>query len=103
MWANKTEVFSAENVAKKYSVTREDQDKLAAESQQRAEHAQKEGYFQKEIVPVVVPGKKGDVIVSQDEYPRHGTTTESLAKLIPTYNNVSTFSFLKNSMNKYNI
>jgi acetyl-CoA C-acetyltransferase len=78
----------AENVAKKYGVSREDQDKFAAESQQRVEHAQKAGYFVKEIVPITVNGKKGSVVVDIDEPPRHGTTVEVLQKLKPAFQKV---------------
>lgn len=76
---------TGENLAKKYNITREEQDMYAAESQRRAEVAQKEGFFQKEILPVSVPNKSGDVIVLEDEHPRHGTTVESLAHLRPVF------------------
>lgn len=55
------------------------------ESQNRAEKAQKEGYFSEEIVPVVIKNHKGDKQVSQDEYPKHGTNLEALAKLRPAF------------------
>jgi acetyl-CoA C-acetyltransferase len=76
---------TAENLADKYSITREEQDALAASSQNKAEAAIKEGKFKDEIVPVVISSKKGDVVVDTDEYPRAGTTVESLAKLRPAF------------------
>ena len=76
---------TAENLAEKYSITREEQDVFSAGSQNKAEAAIKEGKFKDEIVPVVISSKKGDVIVDTDEYPRAGTTVESLAKLRPAF------------------
>lgn len=76
---------TAENIAKKYGISREDQDKFAAESQQRVERAQKAGYFDKEIIPVIINDKKGAVVVDKDEPPRHGTTVEVLKKLKPAF------------------
>ncbi len=77
---------TAENVAEKYGVSREEQDAFAARSQQRTEQAQKSGRFADEIVPITVPQRKGDpVIVDSDEFPRHGTTAETLAKLRPAF------------------
>src|SRR5579872_765914 len=76
---------TAENVAQRWQITREEQDAFAARSQQRAEAAQKSGRFKDEIVPVTVASRKGDVIVDSDEYPRAGTTVESLAKLRPAF------------------
>jgi acetyl-CoA C-acetyltransferase len=74
--------ITAEEVAKRYGVSRADQDAFAAESQARAEKAIASGVFDEEIVPVAVPQKKGDpVTVSRDEYPRAGTTAEKLAAL----------------------
>ncbi len=72
---------TAENVAQKWQLTREEQDAFAAGSQQKAEAAQKAGRFADEIVPVTIKGRKGDTIVDTDEYPKHGTTAETLAKL----------------------
>ncbi|MBF0612217.1 MAG: acetyl-CoA C-acetyltransferase [Magnetococcales bacterium] len=72
---------TAENVAKKWGLTREEQDAFAASSQQKAEAAQKEGRFKEEIVPVVIKGKKGDTVFDTDEHPKHGTTVETLSKL----------------------
>jgi acetyl-CoA C-acetyltransferase len=77
---------TAENVAKKFEIRREDQDEFAAISQQRAEAAQKAGRFAEEIVPVEIPQRKGDPIVfDTDEFPRHGTTAEGLGKLRPAF------------------
>ena len=72
--------ITAENVAEKYGITREMQDEFALRSQNLAEKAQKENKFAEEIVPITVPNKKGDIIVDTDEYPKHGTTIEKLAK-----------------------
>jgi len=78
--------ITAENIAEQWNITREEQDKFALESQQRAERAIKEGRFKDEIVPVEVPQKKGDpIIVDTDEHPRFGTTLEALAKLKPAF------------------
>ncbi|NXS00869.1 THIC protein, partial [Oxylabes madagascariensis] len=77
--------ITAENVAKKWQVSREEQDQLAVQSQNRAEAAQKAGYFTKEIVPVLVPSKKGPIEVKTDEYPRHGSNLETMAKLKPCF------------------
>jgi len=76
---------TAENVAKQWQLTRDEQDAFACASQNKAEAAQKEGRFKDEIAPVVVVGRKGDITVDTDEYPRHGATVESLAKLKPAF------------------
>jgi acetyl-CoA C-acetyltransferase len=76
---------TAENVAQRWQITREQQDQLALRSQSRAEAAQKTGRFKDEIVPVKIAGRKGDTIVENDEYPKHGTTMETLAKLRPAF------------------
>src|SRR5205809_1050744 len=76
---------TAENVAKKYAVSREDQDQFAVASQNKAEAAQKAGRFADEIVTVEVPSRKGPVMFKDDEYPRHGTTAESLKALKPAF------------------
>ncbi len=76
---------TAENVATKYQITRGEQDAFAASSQNKAEAAQKSGRFKDEIVPVTVKTRKGDIVVDTDEFPRHGTTVESLAKLRPAF------------------
>ena len=77
---------TAENVAQKWQITREEQDAFAALSQQKAEAAQKAGKFKDEIVPVTIKGRKGDTVVDTDEYPKHGTTVDSLTKLRPAFN-----------------
>jgi acetyl-CoA C-acetyltransferase len=76
---------TAENVAKAFQITREQQDQFAAASQQKAEAAQKAGKFKDEIVPIVVKDRKGDVTIDSDEYPKHGTTIDTLAKLRPAF------------------
>ena len=76
---------TAENVAKAYQITRDEQDAFALASQQKASAAQKAGKFADEIVPVTVKGRKGDVVVGDDEYIRHDASTESLAKLRPAF------------------
>ncbi|MBT2642374.1 3-oxoadipyl-CoA thiolase [Bacillus sp. ISL-41] len=77
---------TAENVAKKYSISREAQDEFAAESQLRAQKAMEAGRFENEIVPVVYEDKKGNkTIIDSDEHPRPGTTVEKLAKLKPLF------------------
>ena len=76
---------TAENVAEKYNVSREDQDAFGFRSQQLAEKAIKEGKFKEQIVPVEIPSKKGPVIFDTDEHPRFGTTMESLQKLKPAF------------------
>ncbi|HRK97779.1 MAG TPA: acetyl-CoA C-acetyltransferase [Alphaproteobacteria bacterium] len=77
--------ITAENVAEKYSLTRADQDNFAATSQQRAETAITSGKFKDEIVPVTIKNRKGDSVVNTDEFPRAGTTNETLAKLRPAF------------------
>ena len=75
---------TAENVAAQFNINREDQDKFALASQQRTATAQAEGFFENEIVPVVIPQRKGEpVIVNTDEHPRTSTTLEGLTKLKP--------------------
>ncbi|MDR7221475.1 acetyl-CoA C-acetyltransferase [Aminobacter aminovorans] len=76
---------TAENVARQWQLTRDEQDQFAVASQNKAEAAQKAGRFADEIVPVTIKGKKGDTIVDQDEYIRHGATLDSLAKLRPAF------------------
>ncbi|MBM3565927.1 MAG: acetyl-CoA C-acetyltransferase [Alphaproteobacteria bacterium] len=76
---------TAENVAKRWQITREDQDNFALASQNKAEAAQKAGRFKDEIAAVTVKGKKGDTVVADDEYPKHGTTMDALAKLRPAF------------------
>ncbi|MEJ2316462.1 MAG: acetyl-CoA C-acetyltransferase [Gammaproteobacteria bacterium] len=78
--------ITAENIADKYSIPREEQDAFAAGSQQKTEAAQNEGLFAEEIVPVEVPQRRGDpVVFDRDEFPRPGTTPESLGKLRPAF------------------
>lgn len=78
--------ITAENIAEQWGLTREEQDEFALNSQMKTEAAQKSGRFKEEIVPVVIPQKKGDpLIVDTDEYPKHGSTIEKLAKLKPAF------------------
>jgi acetyl-CoA C-acetyltransferase len=76
---------TAENVASKWQLTREDQDKFAVASQNKAEAAQKAGKFKDEIAPFTIQTRKGDVVVDQDEYIRAGTTLDSVGKLRPAF------------------
>lgn len=77
--------ITAENIAQKYQITRQDQDNFAAGSQQRAEKAMKEGRFAAEIVPVKVKIRKEEIIVDTDEFPRAGVTAEGLGGLRPAF------------------
>ena len=77
--------ITAENVAQKWQISRDQQDQFAAQSQDRAEKAQKNGIFKDEIVPVTLKTRKGEEVIEEDEYPRHGTTKESLSKLRPAF------------------
>jgi acetyl-CoA C-acetyltransferase len=78
--------MTAENLAAKYGLTREEQDKFAAQSQNKAEKALKENRFADEIAPVAIPQRKGDpVLFAKDEYPKAGVTAEGLAKLRPAF------------------
>jgi acetyl-CoA C-acetyltransferase len=76
---------TAENVAKQWQLTRDEQDAFALASQNKAEAAQKAGRFADEIAPVTVKSRKGDIIVDQDEYIRHGATLDSMQKLRPAF------------------
>lgn len=76
---------TAENLAKKYEISREDQDVFATASQNKAEAAQAAGKFKDEIVPVVIPGKKGDVVFDADEFIKPGATLEQMAALRPAF------------------
>ncbi|RWC49071.1 acetyl-CoA C-acetyltransferase [Mesorhizobium sp.] len=76
---------TAENVARQFQITRDDQDQFALASQNKAEAAQKAGKFKDEIVAVTLKGKKGDTIVDQDEYIRHGATLDAMTKLKPAF------------------
>jgi acetyl-CoA C-acetyltransferase len=76
---------TAENVASKYQITREQQDQFALGSQQKASAAQKSGRFKDEIVPVTVKTRRGEVVVADDEYIRHDASLETMAKLRPAF------------------
>jgi acetyl-CoA C-acetyltransferase len=76
---------TAENVARQYQITRQQQDEFAVASQNKAEAAQKAGKFNDEIVPFTIKTRKGDVVVGADEYPRHGATIDAMAKLKPAF------------------
>jgi acetyl-CoA C-acetyltransferase len=77
--------MTAENVAKEWQITREEQDRFAVASQNKAEAARKAGKFKAEIIPVTIKGKKGDTVVEADEYIRDGTTYEAVAGLRPAF------------------
>ncbi|MBN07001.1 MAG: acetyl-CoA C-acyltransferase [Rhodospirillaceae bacterium] len=77
--------ITAENVATQWQISRDQQDAFALQSQERAEAAQKAGVFNDEIVPVTVPNRKGDILIEEDEHPRHDTTIETLKKLRPAF------------------
>ena len=81
---------TAENLAKKYEISREAQDEFSNASQNKAEAAQKAGKFKEEIVPVVIPGKKGDTIFDTDEFIKAGSTVEQLAGLRPAFDKAGT-------------
>jgi acetyl-CoA C-acetyltransferase len=81
---------TAENVARQWQITREDQDKFAVASQNKAEAAKKAGKFKDEIVTVTIKGKKGDVVVADDEYIRDGATLDSVTKLRPAFDKAGT-------------
>jgi acetyl-CoA C-acetyltransferase len=81
---------TAENVAQRWQITREQQDAFAAQSQSRAEAAQKSGRFKDEIVGVTIKTRKGETLVDADEYPKPGTTIETLAKLRPAFDKSGT-------------
>ncbi len=76
---------TAENVATAFQITRSQQDEFAAGSQQKASAAQKSGRFKDEIAPVTIKGRKGDTVVADDEYIRHDSTPEMMAKLRPAF------------------
>lgn len=77
--------ITAENIRRKYNISREEQDEFAAESQRRASEAIKSGRFKDEIVPLEIKTKKGSFIFDTDEHPREGTTVEVLSKLKPAF------------------
>ncbi|HEX5611208.1 MAG TPA: acetyl-CoA C-acetyltransferase, partial [Burkholderiales bacterium] len=76
---------TAENVAKEYAVTREEQDEFAVASQQKTEAAQKAGRFKDEILPIEIASRKGPVVFADDEYPRHGATVDAMKGLKPAF------------------
>ena len=76
---------TAENIAARWQITREDQDRFAVASQNKAEAAQKSGRFADEIAPVTIKGRKGDTVVDQDEFIRHGVTYEAISGLRPAF------------------
>ena len=82
--------ITAENIAAKWQISREEQDHFAVASQNKAEAAQKAGRFKDEIAPVTVPSRKGDVVVADDEYIRAGATYDSVAKLRPAFSKEGT-------------
>lgn len=85
--------ITAENLAEKWNISKEEQDDFAAKSQQKVEQAKKEKKFNDEIVPVIIPQKKGDPLVfSEDEFPRSGVTAEGLGKLRPAFKKDGTVS-----------
>ena len=81
---------TAENVAEKWQITRDEQDEFAAASQQKAEAAQAAGKFTNEITAVTIKSRKGDIVFDADEYPRAGTTVETLGKLRPAFDKEGT-------------
>ena len=81
---------TAENVARQWQITRQQQDAFAVASQNKAEAAQKSGRFKDEITPVMVKTRKGDIVVDADEYPKHGTTLEAISKLRPAFDKEGT-------------
>ena len=81
---------TAENVARQWQITRQQQDEFAVASQNKAEAAQKAGKFKDEITPVTIKSRKGDVVVDADEYPKHGTTLEAVGKLRPAFDKEGT-------------
>jgi acetyl-CoA C-acetyltransferase len=81
---------TAENVARQWQITRQQQDEFAVKSQNKAEAAQKAGRFKDEIVPVTIKSRKGDIVVDTDEFPKHGTTLEGISKLKPAFDKEGT-------------
>src|SRR2546427_47687 len=76
---------TAENVARQWQITRQQQDEFAVGSQNKAEAAQKAGRFKDEIVPVTIKARKGDIVVDTDEFPKHGTTLDAISKMSPDF------------------
>jgi acetyl-CoA C-acetyltransferase len=81
---------TAENVAKKWQITRQQQDEFAVKSQNKAEAAMKAGKFKDEITPVTIKSRKGDIVVDTDEYPKAGVTMEGISKLRPAFDKEGT-------------
>jgi acetyl-CoA C-acetyltransferase len=81
---------TAENVAQKFQITRDEQDQFALRSQNKAEAAQKEGRFDDEVIAYTVKTRKGDIVVDKDEYIRHGATIENMSKLRPAFSKEGT-------------
>src|SRR6201987_2986143 len=81
---------TAENVARQWQITRAQQDEFAVGSQNKAEAAQKAARFKDEIAPVTIKTRKGDIVVDTDEYPKHGSTMEGIAKLRPAFDKEGT-------------
>jgi len=82
--------ITAENVAEKFQISRQAQDEFAVASQNKAERAQNEGRFEGQIAPVTIKTRKGDIVVSSDEYIRHGATLDSMTKLRPAFDREGT-------------
>ncbi len=76
---------TAENIAEKFNISKKDQDEFATFSQNKAENAQKSGYFKNEIFPIIIKNKKEDISFDQDEFPRHGSTFEKISSLKPVF------------------
>jgi acetyl-CoA C-acetyltransferase len=83
---------TAENIAEKFKISREDQDKFAVASQNKASNAQQQGYFKDEITPITIKNRKGDTIIDQDEFIRHDASFEGLSKLRPAFNENGTIT-----------
>ena len=83
---------TAENVAQKYKISKDDQDQFATESQNKAEIAQKANKFVDEIVPIVIEGRKENITIDNDEFPRHGSTFEKISALKPVFSKDGTVS-----------
>eukprot|EP00003_Mantamonas_plastica_P024842 TRINITY_DN4720_c1_g1_i1.p1 TRINITY_DN4720_c1_g1~~TRINITY_DN4720_c1_g1_i1.p1 ORF type:complete len:391 (-),score=67.06 TRINITY_DN4720_c1_g1_i1:998-2170(-) len=81
---------TAENIANKWGISREEQDAFAVASQNKAEAAQKSGRFNDEIAAVTIPNRKGDIVFDADEYPRHGASIDGMAKLRPAFDKEGT-------------
>jgi len=82
--------ITAENIAKQFNISRQDQDAFALSSQQKTAASQKQGLFNEEIIPIIVKGRRGDTEVTKDEYPKNDTTIEALTKLRPAFSKEGT-------------